>query len=271
MSSAGSPEWHSSQSITAARPDSSTIRLPSRKSPWTRHSRSGGWRRVEAQPAEPRFNGRQRLADLVDRRLPQRASGERGVVLRGGDAVNRSGVDRVDSRERLPELSGQRGAGRLELLAPQHARRDGRPLDVVHHKAGTLQEPASRLEHQATRHVDSGGSRRLHHSELGLEGRERVLRAHRIAPHDPAATVGLGEKRLAGRAPGDGRQTQLARVGPPRPRRSARERRPRVRPQAAASRSSPYRDQWRSGMSAGSLYQYQVQGSRSKSFGGSDG
>src|SRR5215207_6157837 len=42
MSSAGSPEWHSSQSITAARPDAPTIRFPRRKSPCTRHSRAGG-------------------------------------------------------------------------------------------------------------------------------------------------------------------------------------------------------------------------------------
>src|SRR6478672_46467 len=53
MSSAGSPEWHSSQSITAARPDSSTIRLPSRKSPWTRHSRGGGGRGLRRSQRSP--------------------------------------------------------------------------------------------------------------------------------------------------------------------------------------------------------------------------
>ena len=178
---------------------------------------------------------------------------------------------RVNPGQRLPKLGRQRGAGGLQLLPPQHARRHRRPLDVVHHEAGALQPPACRFEREPPRHGDPGGGRRLDHSELRLEGRERVLRAHRIAAEHPAAAVGLGEERLPGRAPGNGRQPQRAWIRARAPRRSARGRRHGARLQPAASRSSPYRAQWRSGMSAGSLYQYQVHGSRSKSSGGSDG
>ena len=83
MSSAGSPEWQSSQSITAARPGSSTMRLPSRKSPWTRHSRSGGGGRVEPQPAQarPRRPAAARRSRRA-RRLPQLAGRERRVAAR---------------------------------------------------------------------------------------------------------------------------------------------------------------------------------------------
>ena len=48
-SSAGSPLWASSQSITAARPCWSTIRLPSRKSPWTTRGSTGPGRCSRSQ------------------------------------------------------------------------------------------------------------------------------------------------------------------------------------------------------------------------------
>ncbi len=213
MSSAGSPEWQSSQSITAARPDSSTIRLPSRKSPWTRHSlagRGGGLSRSQRSPASTAGSGSP-ISSIVASHSAQAASA--GSASGDGDAVYCSGVDRVDSRERLPELCGQRGAGHLQLLAPQHARRDRGPLDVVHHEAGALQAPACRLEGEAVRHRDPGGSRRLHHSKLGLEGRKRVLRAHRIAAEHPAPALGLGEERLPRGPAGDRATAQRTRVG----------------------------------------------------------
>ena len=62
MSSAGSPRWASSQSITAASPSASTMKLPSRKSPWTSR-RLDRLRGVCAQPAQAELDRWQRLAD----------------------------------------------------------------------------------------------------------------------------------------------------------------------------------------------------------------
>ena len=59
MSSAGSPRCASSQSITAARPCSSTMKLPRRKSPWTRpgSAGSGALARSQRSPSSTAGSG----------------------------------------------------------------------------------------------------------------------------------------------------------------------------------------------------------------------
>ena len=168
----------------------------------------GGLRRSQRSPTSTAGSGSP-ISSSVG--LPQRAGGERRVAIRGGDAVDGPGVDRVDPGQRLPKLGRQRARGRTP--APRAAARAAPPTSPRRGPSRSRRSPnrppagsnASRLATGTpaaaaawtTRNSGSSGA----NESCAPTGSRRSTQRPR---------VGLGEERLPGRAPGNGRQPQRA-------------------------------------------------------------
>ena len=223
-SSAGSPEWHSSQSITAARPGSSTIRLPRRKSPWTR-ARAGGRRRVQPQPAQPSLDRGQRLADLVERVLPQLAGRERGIP-----AARRHARDRPPSIEWIRASAVAQLGGQPLARAREGRRAAGRGAPPRCRRRSSIRKPAlsrrppagSNASGVATGTPAAAAAMTRYSTSSGAKER----RSGGIAPHHPARrpAPAFEAGRPRGR-PRRGSGSARARLG----REPRRTRRPRGR------------------------------------------
>ena len=148
MSSAGSPRWASSQSITAARPV--VVDDEVAEPEVAVHQRGAGrLGRVGAQPAQAELDRGQRLADLVELALPlvdlARAPGPRAPA--GSTPSTSPGLERMDPGERLGELRRAAGpARRLVLRLAQDPR--ARPRSPRRTPSAS---PASRSGHPRAR------------------------------------------------------------------------------------------------------------------------
>ncbi len=165
--------------------------------------RRRGRRRVEAQPSQPGLDRGQRLADLVERRLPERARFERGI-LATGEALDRRRVDRVNLGER------RRPAGPGAARAPSRARRGAAPAArPTSPRRGPSDSPPRRR----------AGRRRARRSPCA---RPAPRRRRRRRSHAARARAGRTTSRPPAR---DGRRSGARRR--PRPGRSGARRRPR--------------------------------------------
>ena len=273
MSSAGSPAWQSSQSITAASPSLVDDQVAEPEVAVDERVALGRRRRVEPQPAQARLD-RRAAARRSRRAPPPRARTPRspGRRRRRRGPRPRRGRPSGSAPAPSPSCAGQPLARRRELVAPQDPRRHRGARDELHQVAGAVPRRPPAGSNASGRRAP----RRRPRSAAAIAAQLDARAARTTSPpgglaaqHPARLAAGLDQERLARRAALDRAQLELARV---LAGASARTSRTAVRRRAAQSpRSSPWRAKCRSGMSAGSLYQYQVHGSRSKSSGGSDG
>ncbi len=219
MSSAGSPPWASSQSITAARPEPSTMKLPSRKSPWIRAGAgagSGALSRSQRRPASTPGSGWP-IRSISSSQSVQAASAGSPSGTVSPSIVAR--IDRVDLGEGRAELGRERLPGRLVLGLAQQPRRHRVAGHVLHQVAVALAEGAVGCGGEGERHRsgDAGPTGRLEQLVLDRERCEGGG-AGRVAAQDPATTGAVAalidEVDLARGPAGDPRQAQQARLDP---------------------------------------------------------
>ena len=216
MSSAGSPRWASSQSITAAKAllADDEVAEPEVAVDEAGRNRIGG---VRAQPAQPQLDRRQWLTDLVELALPLIDLAEHRIVRRRRAARPRGPrLERMDPSERLGQLPGQQLAGRLELRLAQDARSDRGSLDETPSASpGEPKRPPSGSK--------ASGSGTGTPASARLAERARIPRAIGTSETEP-----FGSRRSA----------QRPRLRP-RPARSRARRRPGIGLSASSPGSSP--------------------------------
>ena len=182
-SSAGSPTWHSSQSITAASPSSSTMKLPSRKSPWTRRRRRPARGRL---PAASAGRPRRRAAARRSGRAP--APRARMLARAGSPPGARAPPSRSPRSIEWIRASASASWPGQPLAYPWRARRDRAPAARRTPRrrrpsASGGPEPPARAARAAAARRPGRPPRpaRGRQPELGRLGSER-LRPGRVAP-----------------------------------------------------------------------------------------
>ena len=230
MSSAGSPRWASSQSITAARPSSSTMKLPSRKSPCTSRGSagSGAFARSQRSPSSTAGSGSPISSSW---RSHSAIWSSAGIALRRAAATPSTldRVDRVDSRPApSAELGGQARHGRARTRAcagcagrPRSRRRSAISMPAVTEAA------AVRLEGERL------GDRNTGLAAHGESGRTR--RSIGTSETDPSGSRRRTQRRWSRRAS----TNQVSREAPPGIGAQMRSRRDRLR--LRRSRSGRFR------------------------------
>ena len=213
MSSAGSPRWASSQSITAARPSSSTMKLPRRKSPWTSRGSAGTGELARSQrsPSSTAGSGspissswrshssiwaRAGSPSTAGSNAPQlpkpavewiRASASPSWAVRRARACSNSGLRRM------------RGATEV-------------PFDEGHQHARGPEAAAAWLGQDRLGNGDAGLMRLRNQRELVLD-RDQRHGALRVAAEDPPGLVALDQPGLPRGPAGDRLEDEITRVG----------------------------------------------------------
>ena len=204
---------------------SSTIRLPSRKSPWTSGRRAGrrrGCSRSQRSPASTAGSGSPISSSAASH--SSQASSAGSLARRRGPRPRRRSTEWIRG-ERRGELAGQPLARRRELVAAQDPRRDRGAGDELHQVAGAGAEAPAR---------GLGGDRRGRPrrrrdraaaiaAQLELERRERHPLGGLAPEHAARLAAGLDQEGLrARRRPRSGSASSSPGSSPRRGERRAR-------------------------------------------------